>query len=107
MAASKMIVVVRRDLPGVGPTAAQLLHAGVDLARSRAHAEVVETWHTTSNTVAVVTVADEAELIELEARMPPDRAVSFREPDMGHALTAMAAIDPPRKLVRDLPLLGR
>lgn len=106
MAVSKLYVVVRRDLRGVGPTAAQLLHAGVDLARSKRHDEVVDLWHRTSNTVAVVTVANEAELKELEAQMPPDRFVSFREPDLDKSLTSLAAIDPPRRLVKDLPLLG-
>ena len=104
MAVSKFMVVVRADLPGFGPTAAQLLHAGIELSRSKPHDELVETWHTTSNTVVVATVPDEPALKELAAQLP--YAVSFREPDMKGAMTALAVIDPPRKLVGGLPLLG-
>lgn len=104
MPLSKLYVVTRRDL-SPGQQAAQILHAGLALQAVRR--DEMREWAEVSNTVVLVSVADEPALLQLQRCLV--EATPFYEPDAEHAggkkdsLTALALLDPPKRLMRDLP----
>ena len=73
---------------------------------SIAHPDVVRDWHAASNTLVLLSVPDEAALFRLRARAAADglRCLGFHEPDLDHALTALALEPAARRLVRRLRL---
>lgn len=85
----KLYVVVRRDLiPGA--QLAQSLHAFREYVEH--HPESEKTWYKTSNTIAILDCTDEEELTHL-MHSADGRGIKFSpfyEPDMNHALTAVA-----------------
>ena len=85
-----MYVVTRSDLsPGL--QAAQVLHAG--LAFAFEHPDDARAWHDSTPWVVVLSVPDEPALIAHWQRLVdvPHR-VLVREPDLGDACTAFAAL---------------
>lgn len=99
----KLYVVTRRDLPP-GAQAAQLLHAFRAFVAE--HPEIELAWFRGSNTITLKSVADERELRDLatEAFAAGVKHASFREPDLGNALTAVTLEPRGAPLVRRLPL---
>lgn len=99
----KLYLVGRRDLaPGL--LAAQLVHAQRQFQADHPVRELA--WYTGSNTLALLSVENEEELLDLAERVRQSGlAVSvWREPDLDNAATAIA-IDPDgRRFVRNLPL---
>lgn len=98
----KLYVVTRRDLP-TGLAASQMIHAAREF---RAQFPVLEEcWHSSSNTVVLVTVEDRLGLSMIAARAT-DKDVcfaSFYEPDLGGERTAIAFVAENGNLVRNLP----
>lgn len=91
-----------------GNQLSQAMHAAIDYCMQHKP----QTWWTSSNTLVVMQIKDEAELLKLY-----DRAVGrgvkctlFREPDMDNRATALA-LDPEdensAKLTSSLPLAMR
>jgi hypothetical protein len=72
-----------------------------------AHPEMVRDWHVLSNTLVLLSVPDELTLswLAIDAASKGLRAVTFHEPDLGGALTAVALEPAARRLVAHLPLL--
>ena len=104
----KLRVVTRRDLP-ISTQAVQSAHAVIDFQ----HEYPVESreWQTTSNYLALLTVADEYQLDKLiqKAELLGIKHTIFREPDLGNEMTAVAfePSDKSRKLTSACPLLGK
>ena len=104
----KVYVVVRGDL-NPGATCAQSCHALSAFAADfpAAHAE----WHRRGQNLVVLQIPNERELLALlESALESDaidRVSVFREPDLGHQLTAIALDGNARKLVSSLPLALR
>lgn len=99
----KIALVVRADLPA-GDQAVQAAHALTEFLVN--HPEIAREWHKQSNTLALLSVPNEAALGHiLDQAFDKDlRVASFREPDLGDSLTAIALEPAGRKLVRGLPL---
>lgn len=105
---SKLYVVVRRDLKP-GPQASQMLHAARQFAHE--YPETEQEWFEKSNTIVLLSVADERELYLLQ-----DKAChlgikfsDFTEPFYKNKVTAIA-FEPGEKssaLLRGLPLAYR
>ena len=101
---SKLYVIARRDLPD-GAQAAQATHAAVAFVLE--HLELARAWNRDSNNLVELTVSNEAELVRLleKAACRLVTHSTFREPDFGNALTAIALMgDAVPKLVSSLPL---
>lgn len=87
--ADKLYVIVRRDIPA-GPQAVQAVHAARQFQHE--HPELEGSWFSASNHLALLSVRDEAELERL-CQKARDRGLAFstfREPDLGNSLTAVA-----------------
>jgi len=99
----KLYVVTRRDLLP-GDQAVQSCHAAYQFAAE--HKEVWARWFERSNTLALLSVSDEASLVMLieKAEMRGIRYSIFREPDMDDALTAVVLEPEAGRLCRNLPL---
>jgi hypothetical protein len=99
----KLYLITRRDLPP-GARASQLCHA--QRAFQASHEAVERAWFETSNTLALLEVKNEEALMRLawEATMAGVPWSYFREPDLGHAVTAIALGPAGAQLVRRLPL---
>lgn len=93
----------RRDLP-LGAQLAQATHAAIDW--QWAQPELARKWHQESNTIVILTAADEAELQQL-ASTAPGPCVQFREPDLQNQLTAIALSQEAKAALRHLPLAMR
>jgi peptidyl-tRNA hydrolase len=103
----KLYVLVRADLP-LGAQLAQAVHGMRQFTAD--HPEVDAHWFTTSNTVAVLHVRDEAHLLErvAAARHRDVPVAVFREPDLADAAT-VAVLGPgtqARRVTARLPLAG-
>lgn len=89
--------------------ASQIVHAAIDFQHE--HPDVAINWHTNSNYVALLTVADEQELISLitKAILKGIKHTIFREPDLGNRITAVAfePSEASRKLLSSSPLFGK
>lgn len=76
-----------------------------------AHPELAATWKHTSNSVIILEAGSAAELTRLwhEAHLAGLPAVTFREPDLGDEVTAVAFAPDPlnRKRLANLPLAGK
>lgn len=82
----------------------QAAHAAIGFIY--AHPEIAGEWHGSSNTLAVLAARDELALWQL-AEALQRRGLShtpFYEPDLGHALTAVAAEPAAAPLMRRYPL---
>jgi hypothetical protein len=79
-------------------------HAALDFAV--AHPDLVADWHSASNVLVVLTVADELSLGWLcdDAAAAGLRVVKVNEPDLAGALTAAALEPAAHRLVSHLPL---
>ena len=104
----KLYVVTRRDL-SPGAQAVQGMHALVEFQFE--YPEDASEWHSVSNTLGFLSVADEKELNELCGLLfsLSIRHSLFREPDMGMSLTAIAieATDQAMESVRQLKVALR
>jgi len=101
----KLYLVTRRDIPP-GYQAVQSCHAMRQFTAD--HPDRDGEWFNNSNYLALLSVADEIELMRLlaEAKDLGLRWSAFREPDIGGQITAIA-IEPHNKtakLCKDLPL---
>jgi hypothetical protein len=85
-------VFVRRDLPW-SQRAIQAAHAAANLVFRRRLTFDERAWGEHGPNFVFYGVPGERELLELEASIGPD-AVSFREPDLGDRLTAIAYMGP-------------
>ena len=85
----KLYVVVRQDL-SPGSQIAQSLHAFREFVHFFPESEL--NWYKTSNTIVILGAKDEHELFGLGrgALQEGIKFASFREPDMGDQITAMA-----------------
>lgn len=103
MAAKKLFLITRRDLD-FGQRAVQMAHALREF--SEQHPEADKAWYATSNTLALLEVADEAALTALleQARWKGVEAAGFREPDRQNELTAIALGPSGRRLCQGLSL---
>lgn len=81
----------------------QVAHAAVQFAIT--HPETTEAWQRSSGTLAVLAARDELALgwLSADAAIAGLRAVSFHEPDLDGALTAVALEPAACYLVRRLP----
>ena len=103
---SKLIVVSRRDLTP-GAQVAQSIHAAIEFTFE--HPEIAKEWYEVSKYLAVLSVKNQTELLELVEKINQKgiRVSKFYEPDMMNELTSIA-LEPSikaRKLVSSLPLL--
>lgn len=101
----KLILVVREDL-SPAQQAVQAAHALRQFVEE--HPDEDQKWFKQSNTLALLSVKDEPELIELWFRAKDEgvKASGFQEPDLDDAITAVA-LEPgamSRRLTRSLPL---
>jgi len=102
---SRLYVVVRADLPP-GSQAVQAAHAMREFAAD--YPEIEKAWHEKSNTVAMLSVPDEAALVELlESLSAALHFTPFREPDLGGSLTAICVEPKGGRTLRHLPLALR
>lgn len=100
-----MYLVTRRDLPP-GHQATQAAHAAFYFGYE--HQPILRFWHEESQYLVLLSVADEAALENLRSRVEAERIPysSYREPDFGDELTALA-IAPglaTQRLCANLPL---
>lgn len=100
----KLYVVTRRDMPP-GDQGCQSLHSAFGFAAE--HREIWARWYEESNTLALLSVADEAELEKYasKAEMRGLKFSRFREPDMKDALTSITFEPAAHRLLRNLPKL--
>lgn len=101
----KLYLITRRDLEP-GAQAAQLIHAMTEFCLH--HPEITRTWYDISNTVVVLSVANEQELWKLQNKAHKLDIIcsSFKEPDLDNQLTAMV-LEPTensKMLCKNLPL---
>lgn len=103
MSAAKLYIIVRADLPP-GDRAVQAAHAAVDFQHQ--HAAIAARWQRESNTLAMLTVPDEWDLEKLLFDIAGRGLAftTFREPDLGDSMTAIAVEAGAGKIVRKLPL---
>jgi peptidyl-tRNA hydrolase len=101
--AEKLFLVTRLDLP-LGQQAVQACHAMTEFLVE--HKERAIQWHSTSNTLALLVVPDENNLLRLavKASRRGVRFSLFREPDRANELTAIAFEPRAKSLLNDLPL---
>lgn len=103
MSDEKLYVIVRGDLaPGL--LCAQACHGM--RAFQAAHPEAEAGWFHGSNNIAILSVQDEPSLVALLELLESSGApvASFREPDIGDQLTAIATIPKTRRALARLPL---
>lgn len=102
---AKLHIVVRADLPASGDVAVQAIHAA--RAYQAEHSALEAAWFASSNTIALLTVPNEAALRRLlmNAMWAKVTVAHFTEPDLGDSLTAIAIEPGARgaKLCRGLP----
>ena len=93
----------------IGTQALQSGHAAIDFQHQ--HPIEATEWHSKSNYLVFLTVANEDELIRLitKAILLGIKHTVFREPDLDDQITAVAfeASDASRKLTSSCPLLGK
>ncbi len=100
----KLYILVRDDLsPGL--QLAQTAHAAFQFAQE--HPEAWAAWSVSSNTVAVLRVADETELRSAAALAGEDPSSLVIEPDLDDQGTAVAILPATGKRFARLPLAGR
>ncbi len=104
---NRLYVVTRADLHP-GAQLAQSCHAVSAFAalHPEAHAE----WHLSAQNLVVLQVPDEAALLALLERATlgeAERSASFREPDFGDQLTAVALSGDAARMLSSLPLALR
>lgn len=99
----RLYVVVRADL-SPAQQAVQAVHAAQAFAVEHPAAHLA--WHRGSNTLALLAVEGEAELLALhrKARLRALAASLFREPDLGDQATALVLSPAARPLCKGLPL---
>lgn len=101
----KLFLVTRRDI-APGYQAVQSCHAIRQFTAE--HPEVDSEWFTKSNYLALLSVADEKELMRLIVAADDHglKWSAFREPDVGGAITAIAIEPHPKaqELCKSLPL---
>jgi len=99
---ARLLLVVRADLPPA-QQAVQAVHAA--RAFAEAHPEAERAWHANSNTIALLSVPDEAALLVLldRARVIRGQTALFREPDLDSTVTAIALAPELRALTKGLP----
>lgn len=101
----KLYLITRRDLEP-GAQASQLVHAMTEFCLH--HPEITKNWHSVSNTVVLLSVANEQELKKLQNKAHKLDIIcsSFREPDLDDQLTAIV-LEPTensKMLCKNLPL---
>ena len=104
--APKLYQVVRGDL-SPGQQAVQSSHALVEMFIH--YPELIRSWYESSNTLALLSVASEKHLKELQlaAQLHKIPSVQFREPDRNNETTALCLGPEALRLVRKLPLALR
>lgn len=105
---SKLYIVVRSDLPP-GHQATQSSHAAFSF--SQAHPDITAQWHRESKFLILLSVPDEATLLELAGRVQKEEIpfTTWREPDWDDTLTALAIApsSATSRLLANLPLTLR
>lgn len=98
-------MLVRQDLPP-GLQIAQAVHAAFEFAHQ--HPDATTTWLEDSNYIVILSVPDEATLIEHHTAASEAPTTLVREPDIGDEATALA-IGPSgyHRRLSNLPLAGR
>ena len=86
---SKLYIITRDDL-SAAYQAVQAAHALADMIL-KFPKDALE-WHRNSNTIVILSVSDELNLMYIEEQLTEKgiKHVSFREPDIGDELTAIA-----------------
>jgi hypothetical protein len=102
----KLYLVTREDLPPA-QQAVQAAHALTEYLMQ--YKERAYSWHSTSNTLALLSVPTEERLksLALKARRKGLMISEFREPDRFHELTAVALEPKAKSLLRTLQLALR
>lgn len=104
----KLYVVTRSDLPA-GHQATQSAHAA--FAFSQEHPGITSLWHRESKFLILLSVPNEAALLELARRVAVVGIAhsAWREPDWENTLTALAIAPSPEtsRLTSSLPLTLR
>lgn len=100
---AKLYLVTRQTLTP-GQQAVQAAHALQEF--NHHHPEQAKAWYQSSNTLALLAVADEEQLrqLHLKARAQHIPVCPFHEPDLDNQLTALAMGPEAARLVRRLPL---
>ena len=106
--ADKLYLVTRANL-SAGYQTSQTVHAATTFMLE--HPDLASTWHAKSDSVVVLAAPDERALIAFadKARARGIAVTTFREPDLGDELTAIALApgEQTRKLCSNFPLAGR
>lgn len=102
---TKLYIIVRKDL-SPGAQLAQAIHASDEFGR--VHPQIKHDWMKRSNTLAVLSVENEKQLLHIEATAFEKNInfASFREPDLNHSLTAVVLEPNGKCLCRKLRLAG-
>ena len=101
----KLIIITRRDLhPGY--QAVQSSHAGIDFQHQ--YPEIAKQWNEQSNYLIILSVENEVQLLKYlrKFKMYDLKTTTFREPDIGNQITAIA-VEPSersKKICSNLPL---
>lgn len=85
----KLYIIVRKDLP-YGAQFAQAIHAVAEFAIE--YNDLYREWHSTTNTVVVLSVKDETELLKIQ-QLSIENGIAhslFREPDYSGSATSIA-----------------
>ena len=101
----KLYIIVRSDLI-IAQQIVQAAHAGIDFQHQ--HPEIAKQWNKESNYLIILSVENEEQLLlYLEKfKFYNIKTTTFREPDIGNKITAIA-VEPSektRKLTSKLPL---
>lgn len=99
----RLYILVRRDLSR-SVQAVQAAHAAIELVH--AHKELNASWGPCGPTIAMLGVADGAELDRWRMRLWKAGAVVFHEPDLGDVATALAYYGADHYGLSKLRLLG-
>lgn len=99
-------MITRRDL-SPGYQAVQSAHAAIEFQHE--HRDLATQWNKESNYLVFLSVPDEPSLLKLlkKAQMRDLKISTFKEPDIGNQVTAIA-LEPcerSRKLCSNLPLI--
>lgn len=86
---TKLYLITRKDLEP-GAQASQLVHAAIDYSVN--YPEIIKQWHVDSNTIVLLSVANERELLKLENKVKQLNIthVCLREPDLDDQLTSIS-----------------
>lgn len=99
----KIYIVTRRDLP-IGQQAAQSVHGIREFIE--AYPEIDKSWYSNSNTIVILAVKNEEELINIanKAKSQNMSCALFKEPDLQDQVTVATFGPECKKILSSIPL---